>query len=947
MKNNNSKQKAYLWFLFVFLCLPSLASKIPFEEENRRPQIHFVSAPTPESTFNPTEGMIENLKAQTLYRLYFNSTSYKDYTSDEEGRISVLTNQDLLGKVIEGILIPADMVENDEDSLEQYCNYQIPGAIEAMPTASFVSKTGMLSNLVKDASYRLSFYEGSSYELLSVSNEEYNLSTNSKTVGKTLTSLVKIGDGSSTISSFPQSFNDKILPPGQIVSSFSPEGGYIYGLYGNASYQLITTESETINKSSDASGTLYADQDLYGKTIDKLYLLSDGTTYTDAGPQVNLNYLFLGGRENPPSASYEEEKDLLTGLETSKTYILYFDDSSSFEFQAVEQGSFSLAEIESLKNKVIVSIKIKGDHILKSDSLPQFISGTILPKMAAPSPVFDTINGQMTALEKNVTYLLKDDSGASYEIQADNEGTIKISEHTILLGKKLISIQALKTTGYIDSDLKTISFKIASKLEEEPSAVYSQESGLLTGLVKDAPYTLLFSDGTEEDIIANTNGAYCLTDTFAFLGKRLSGLKKKGDGVNSISSKIQSFASPLIAIRYSIPSAKYENGFISGLAANGLYEFTFADLSSIQIKADSQGYIFPWKEDGLSGQTILSLVQKGDNLKYLTSAAQTNIEWLIPSIKEKTPEANFKKDDGTLNGLIQDASYLLICEDGTVLCFKANGSSVDLASLPELIGKTISGLVKVGDGKSTADSAMEILKSAILPHEPLPEASYQAPYLINLKPSANYTLVFSDGTTINFKANTQGTINTIDNEAFYNETLVGIIKKGNDVSTIDSLTQTVSYVLPRRVLSPDAQKLSFDYSTGILSGLEEASSYILTFSDQTLTTIKTRSGETQINLTGYAQRTIISIAKAGDGINSVTSLPTALMIKIPVISAEPTNTNSITLTLIFLSCLLALSLIYIALFFIWKKTGIKLPKFLVLSFRGISRTFEKKNKSEN
>ncbi|MCI2068055.1 MAG: hypothetical protein LKJ88_00555 [Bacilli bacterium] len=934
--------------LLAFSCLLSLTGEGYQKALIKSPHILLTQAAMPESFFNDVDGIIYNLQPSTVYQLYFNSTDYLSFTSDAKGEISVFEHQELLGKEIEGLVIPADMVVNDEDSAEQYCFYQIPSAIEETPTAYFTPETGLLSSLVKDSSYRLSFLEGDDYEITSSTNGDYYLSGDSKTVGKTLTSLVKIGDGTSTISSAPISINKKILSPGQVLSSFSQEGGYIYGLYANASYQLITSENNTINKVADIHGTIYADEEIYGKTINKIKLISDSSTYTYAESAQTLNYLFLSGREETPSsAAFAQESDLLSGLKSNLTYVLTFDDFSSYEFQTGTEESFSLADIEAIKGKTLSNLKLKGDYALKSDSLPFYLSGVILPKMALPAPNIDKVNGKISSLENNIFYRLLDGDKTSYDIQADSEGTIEIIKHPELLGKNLTSIQALKNGDTINSDPKVISYQVASKIEEKPTAIYNKDSGALTGLTSLSAYAVIFSDLSEKDIQADEQGTFYLTSSFSFLGKRLSGLKKKGDGINSITSQVQSFSNELIAIQYLTPEAEYTNGFISGLNSEKTYEVTFDDSSSVILKTDVNGYIFPWLEASLSGKTIVSIMQKGDDLKYINSPKQDGLNWLIPSLKENTPQTSFDKEKGTLNGLEKDASYLLIFSDGTLFNLNATASQEDLASLSQLAGKTLIGLVKVGDSKNTANSFMESLNSAILPHEKMPEATFQAPYLTNLSGNSNYILSFSDGTDLTYKASPKGTINTSENVSFYDKTLVGISKKGNDTSSIDSLKQQVNFVLPKREKAPSEQSLSFDKTTDILSGLEESSSYLLTFSDQSITTIKTKDGETTINLSSYAERTLVSIAKVGNGITTVTSTSTPLMIKIPVLQTKTNETSINTVTIILLSCLLGLIVLYIALFFIWKKTKIKLPKFLELSYRSISKAFSKEKEREN
>jgi hypothetical protein len=731
-------------------------------------------------------------------------------------------------------------------------------------------------------------------------------------------------------------------------ASFSSDGGYIYGLKAAAKYSLKDSNALVIEKTSDSGSRIYADSDLYGKKIISITLLSDGVNYSDSDPQ-NLStgpFQFLASRQETPTASYDPTSDLLTGLKISASYRLFLTDGTKLEFSPAS-ASYSLASESDGFGKELSYLICLGDKTTVCDSLSQPLSGLILPRKAAPTAAFNKITGNITGLIQEADYSISFSDGTSGNFVSDDSGIISsIVNSSQLLGKTIVSLVASgDSVSYIDSlPQAQLTWTIPAQIENVGTPSFRSSDGEMIGLKAGGVYLLRFSDGTTKEIIADDNGLCQLIAIYSIVGKTLIGIQKKGDGISTISSEFLTI-SPVVIIRKPLtPNGTFETGTISGLEANGVYVLFDESGTSYVYQADKAGYIFATSDSRLLGKTVTSIYQRGDGVVSDDSPSQKT-EWKISGQQCETPTGFFSQISGYLSGLSLNSKYYIQTADGKI--FQASSDAegrIDISSISALIGKSISGLIQIGDDEHCDSQTEAIQGEVILAREDRPTGSFVSPYISNLKPNSDYSLLDCDGDKINLVSDASGVVFIPNFDSLIGKTIVALTASGNQKNTIDSLAQTVSWLMPSYEATPDIFTIKYDSGTKTLSGLVYGSDYVLSFSDGSVVNTKSGTDSGAIDLSLYSGQTLYGIRKKGDGKQTVDSKMAILNIRITPVSAQVSP--DILILIIMCSVLAALFIAVLVLFILWRHLNIKLPKPLLTFFHSISRMVFHTDKSK-
>jgi Endonuclease I len=259
-----------------------------------------------------------------------------------------------------------------------------------------------------------------------------------------------------------------------------------------------------------------------------------------------------------------------------------------------------------------------------------------------------------------------------------------------------------------------------------------------------------------------------------------------------------------------------------------------------------------------------------------------------PSLtKEKTPEATYDETTKTLANLVADSSYYLVLNDGTKLTVtssKDSGQIVLSDYLSSLNDKTIVGLIKIGNNTTTSDSDAQPLSILIksettMTKEVTPAGVYDesTKSITNLNANSNYSLVFSDSTSLKVTSDASGII-SLNNylSDILNKNIVGLVKLGDNLTTIDSDRETLNILITEEVVKVKeaTPKATYDLGKEVFINLIPNAKYNLLLSDKTTCEVVSDSNGI-ITLKDYSSslnnKTIIGLIKLGDNLTTIDS----------------------------------------------------------------------------
>ena len=252
--------------------------------------------------------------------------------------------------------------------------------------------------------------------------------------------------------------------------------------------------------------------------------------------------------------------------------------------------------------------------------------------------------------------------------------------------------------------------------------------------------------------------------------------------------------------------------------------------------------------------------------------------YTYPTTRVSAPTPTSSYSQGVISGLVAGETYLLTDSDATVHTFVADSNgkiAIDKTTNAELIDKKISSVVQVRNDSQTDDSAAQSVAYTMPATLATPNVSYANEALSNLVAGHDYVFTFSDGTSVTVPAASHDTsMSLLGCSAFYNKTITGIVCKSASGDEIDSLSQSVSLLVPDRYVAP-----STTFNEGVISSLVASTSYQLTYVDSAgatkTKTITTTSDGTYVTYkdSDLAGAKISGITRVGDngGLTSVTS----------------------------------------------------------------------------
>jgi hypothetical protein len=906
-----------------------------------------VKLDTPQGTYS--KGTISNLNADSSYKITASGIELT-YDANENGKLELEQySSDLVGKTITALVELGDG-SSTTDSDSQVVSWAMPSEILGVPEALFSSVDSSLSNLTQGLSYTAYFTDSTSC-LFTVSDVlgTFLLSSISTNIGKNLSGLKANGDLVTSFSSTIQSFASTPLV---LLQNSTPnstyDDGIISGLDGNGNY--LINNLHTYQATPD--GFIYVSShwsELGGGKITSLVKVGDGITTSNSLSQ-DVSYEILSVKEDTPEASFSVDEGILTGLVASSSYILQLESGTSFYFSTGSGvTSYNLSAVSTLIGDKIAGLRKKGDGLTKVvSSLDSYnLTGKIiLAHYPTPNPKYSA--GVISNLVGYQAYILQTDKG-NLTIVADGSGKIQARDHqTDLLGAHVTGFARKgDSTNYIDSAFVTVDFSFPSIVKATPEAEYDSSSGILSNLIQGESYRLNFTDNTYYSFYGDSSKQLNLPSISLILGKTLSSLQCLGDGTTSLDSLLELLPSYRIIASLNVPKSTYGDGIISGLNSGTDYYLVLQGGTKSSASSDAKGEIFLADYPSLLGQTITGIITKGDGTKYSDSATQATVYSVFASAEE-TPSATYDKSSGHLSGLAVSASYRLYFTDGTYIEFNSdiNGNYV-LALNSAAVKKTLAYLVKKGDGSSTICSAKETLTAAVI----LPKKATPAPYvkdgaICGLEVNSNFVFTDTDNKTYALSSDSKGLVNISDHLELLGKTMSSCVCKGENNVTLDSDSEAnLSLKMPASQESPVvASTITINSQTGILSGLEEKSSYQIFFSDNTSITVNLATGVTSYDLSEFGGRKVIGIIKKGDGVNTIDSTKTTLDLTIPKKASEGWKAGLMTA----LGIIVGFIAIYFIFYVLWHKAGIEALPFFTWSYRKINKLLFKteKNKKE-
>jgi len=222
----------------------------------------------------------------------------------------------------------------------------------------------------------------------------------------------------------------------------------------------------------------------------------------------------------------------------------------------------------------------------------------------------------------------------------------------------------------------------------------------------------------------------------------------------------------------------------------------------------------------LIDRIIIRTIIIGDYLNTVDSDAKAlNITTKEKSVLTKmtTPTGVYDETTKSITNLISDSKYSLVFNDSTNLEVTSDADGIINLNnyLTDVLNKTITGLIKVGDSFKTINSDPQALNILIKEEiektkENTPTATYDKDNasFVNLAPYAKYNLVLNDGSFITVTSTSSGIISLKEYlSSLDGKTITGLIKIGDDVSTINSDLE--SFNIPYSDIDNTSSSLSF------------------------------------------------------------------------------------------------------------------------------------------
>jgi hypothetical protein len=875
---------------------------------------------TPSGVFTPSTGLLTGLTGGKAYTLTFADNQTYSFTAAADGSYDLSNDSEIAGETIKYLTADGDGTSTADSLPQTDITSKILGHLD-QPHASFDPATGLLTGLTGGASYSVAFSDGTSLSLTADAKGTYDLASDPQAVGKTLSSLVCKGDGTSSLDSAAQtdtSIAGKTVLPRETApsASFDSHTAVLTGLTGGADYSLTFTDGTVISLTAGSDGTfdLASDPNNYGLVPSSL-VKKAGTGTIASTAETGFGTDMVLPHEDTPAGAYSVENGTLTGLTGGASYVVAFTDGTSTAITADAKGNFDLAGTAEALNKTVKSVVKTGDYANTSDSLAQTsgVTGLVLPHEATPTAAYSATSGILSNLQGSASYIVGFTDGTQVTFTAQADGTYDLSSDPKADGKTISGIvKAGDRTATCNSLPQTdiTSTVLPRASVNAAGSATSYASGKITGLVPNQAYELTVAGlASPVSVTADASGVIDVTAVSSLLyGKNITGIVAKGDGTGTIDSLSQA-ASITTPSKLDVPSyVVYDGaGTLSGLVSGHTYEISFTDangtVSTKTVTADASGklVVSDTENRDLAGLTITSLTDKGDLASNtLDSEAYAPAGGIALPTKETSPDVTgvaFVSEQAVLTGLTPDTDYLVTVSTGETYKVHSDGNGeADLGSVDGLIGKKVTSLALTGtSGRISSDpSPLTGITETVKAHETTPAAVFvtEKGNLTGLTPDKEYVIKFTDGSSKTIKGGTDGTYDLSKDTDAVGKTIASLTKKGDGSATSDSLPETSTDIAKAVLAKGPTPAAVFDQQTGLLTSLTPDKDYLLTFTDQTSETIHVGTDGSYDLATDpkAGGKTLAELVLKGDGQTVCDSAAETLNVKVLAKEATPAGT---------------------------------------------------------
>ncbi|MDG0814533.1 DUF4073 domain-containing protein [Cohnella rhizosphaerae] len=563
---------------------------------------------------------------------------------------------------------------------------------ETTPNATISYSDEMLTGLAPGADYLIG-------GVSKTSDGSGKLAIEADWIGTSI-SIVKVGDGSTTTNSAPQTLVVPSRPTaptgvGKTDATSAGNDGTITGVTGELEYK----------KGAAGSWTPITGTTVTGLAPDTCYVRTTATATTFASEATSVTVgAFTATPETTPNAAISYSDEMLTGLTPGATYLIGGVSKTA-------DGSGKLA-IEADWLGTSLSIVKVGDGST-TNSAPQTL--VVPSRPAAPTGVgkTDATSAGNDGTITGVTGELEYKKGAAGSWTPITGTTVTgLAPDTYY-----VRTTATATTFASEATSVTVGAFTATP-ETTPNATISFSDEMLTGLAPGADYLI-------GGVSKTADGSGKLTIEAGWIGTSIS-IVKVGDGSTTNSA-------PQTLVVPSRPAAPTGVGKTDATSAGNDGTITGV-TGGLEYKKGAAGSWTP-----ITGTTVTGLAP--DTYYVRTAATATTFASEATSVTvgaftatpETTPNATISYSDEMLTGLAPGADYLI----GGVS--KTSDGSGKLAIEAGWIGTSLS-IVKVGDGSTTTDSAAQSLSIPSRPVAPAVTADDAANIVAGLAIGMEYAV---------------------------------------------------------------------------------------------------------------------------------------------------------------------------------------------------------------
>ncbi|WP_052429321.1 S-layer homology domain-containing protein [Paenibacillus borealis] len=516
---------------------------------------------------------------------------------------------------------------------------------EATPAAVIDYAAEQLTGLTANGSYTVNGTQAVT------ATAEGKLAIDSSWLGTPL-SIVKKGNGSTTIDSVAQTVNIPVRPAAPAGVAATDETK----INGNDGTLTNVTSAMEYKK-----GTLGAWVDVTGTTVTELapdtyYIRTKVTSVVFASEAQSVTVAaFVPTQEATPAAVIDYAAEQLTGLTANGSYTV----NGTLAVTATADGKLA---IDSSWLGTPLSIVKKGNGSTTIDSAAQTVNIPVRP--AAPTGVLGTDETALNANDGTLTNVT-----TAMEYKKGTAGTwIDVTGTTVtaLVPDTYYVRTKATTTAFISASVQLTVLSFTATAEATPAAEIDYAAEQLTGLAPNGAYTI---NGTQA-VTATADGKLALDSNW--LGTSLS-IVKKGNASTTTDSAVQTLSLP------SRPAAPV-GVTVTDVTYNGANDGTLQNLTvQMEYKIGSSGLWTDVADTILTGLApgTYYVREKATATAFASNAAQITVHdsnAVIPA----APEVTADDQNNTIVGL--DTSMEFSVDDGSFIRY-------DGTNLPDLNGE--------------------------------------------------------------------------------------------------------------------------------------------------------------------------------------------------------------------------------------------------------------------